>query len=153
MRWVRFKSLAKSTRGAFALKPVVRELLRVAHEAGGVRQHAGRYAAVVGAGAPHVSALDEGDGGAELAARRAAVTPAGPPPITTISWLLFCVMRARRSWAAAARPERGEGLRLYGSVGDGPQPTAPEDRSQDELGLDEGHALSDALPGPPPNGK
>ena len=35
MRWVRFNSRAKSTAGGAAEKPVVGELLRVAHQAGG----------------------------------------------------------------------------------------------------------------------
>jgi hypothetical protein len=40
---------------------VVAELLGVARESGGVGQHAGRDAPVVGAGAAHVPALDQGD--------------------------------------------------------------------------------------------
>ncbi len=47
--------------GRFADQAVVGELPGVTREAGGVGQHAGRDAAVVGARATHVPALDQGD--------------------------------------------------------------------------------------------
>jgi hypothetical protein len=50
-----------------AVEPVFGELLRVAHQAGGPGEHAGRNAAVVGAGPPHVPAFDQRDLGAEFA--------------------------------------------------------------------------------------
>ena len=44
--------------GRFSVETVVGELFGVAREAGGVGEHARRDAAVVGAGAAHVPALD-----------------------------------------------------------------------------------------------
>jgi hypothetical protein len=53
--------------GRVAGEPVAGELLRVAHQAGGFGEDAGRDAAVVGAGPAHVAAFDQRDRGAQLA--------------------------------------------------------------------------------------
>lgn len=64
--------------GRLADEAVVGELLSVAHEARRVREHAGRYAAIIGAGAAYLSALDESDLGPELPGAQRRRHPRGP---------------------------------------------------------------------------